>query len=134
MMGAATENARLPRFSFVLEIESCCDVDDLSSLGMSIPTESLCGNINYNWLSFTLFRISSLLPWSFKLIRLIHYKTVWVISSSSALTITGVDGNGFSMSTILSCPFNFHNIASPSSTRYDPLYVFLQSFLQYCLL
>ena len=30
MMGAATEKARLPRFSFVLGIESCCEVDDLS--------------------------------------------------------------------------------------------------------
>ena len=33
-MGAATEKARLPRFSFVLGIESCCEVDDLSCLGM----------------------------------------------------------------------------------------------------
>ena len=32
MMGAATEKARLPRFSFVLGIESCCEVDDLSCL------------------------------------------------------------------------------------------------------
>ena len=31
-MGAATEKARLPRFSLVLEIESCCEVDDLSLL------------------------------------------------------------------------------------------------------
>ena len=29
MMGAATEKTRLPRFSFVLGIESCCEVDDL---------------------------------------------------------------------------------------------------------
>ena len=34
MMGAATENARLPRFSLVLGIERCCEVDDLSCLGM----------------------------------------------------------------------------------------------------
>ena len=34
MIGAATEKARLPRFSFVLGIESCCEVDDLSCLGM----------------------------------------------------------------------------------------------------
>ena len=34
MMGAATEKARLPRFSFVLGIESCSEVDDLSCLGM----------------------------------------------------------------------------------------------------
>ena len=34
MMGAATEKARLPRFSFVLGIESCSEVDDLSHLGM----------------------------------------------------------------------------------------------------
>ena len=33
-MGAATEKARLPRFSLVLGIESCCEVDDLSCLGM----------------------------------------------------------------------------------------------------
>ena len=30
MMGAATEKARLPRFSLVLGIESFCEVDDLS--------------------------------------------------------------------------------------------------------
>ena len=30
MSGAATEKARLPRFSFVLGIESCCEVDELS--------------------------------------------------------------------------------------------------------
>ena len=29
MMGAATEKARLPRFSLVLGIESCCEVDDV---------------------------------------------------------------------------------------------------------
>ena len=34
MMGAATEKARLPKLSFVLGIESCCEVDDLSCLGM----------------------------------------------------------------------------------------------------
>ena len=33
MMGATTENARLPRFSLVLRIESCCEVHDLSCLG-----------------------------------------------------------------------------------------------------
>ena len=33
MVGAATEKARLPRFSLVLGIESCCEVDDLSCLG-----------------------------------------------------------------------------------------------------
>ena len=33
MMGAATEKARLPRFSLVLGIESRCEVDDLSCLG-----------------------------------------------------------------------------------------------------
>ena len=37
MIGAATEKARLPRFSFVLGIESCCEVDDLSCLGMFRP-------------------------------------------------------------------------------------------------
>ena len=34
MMGAATEKARLPRFSLVLGIKSCSDVDDPSCLGM----------------------------------------------------------------------------------------------------
>ena len=36
MMGAGTEKARLPRFSLVivLGIESCCEVDDLSCLGL----------------------------------------------------------------------------------------------------
>ena len=34
MMGAATEKARLARFSLVLGIESWCEVDDLSCLGM----------------------------------------------------------------------------------------------------
>ena len=34
MIGAATEKARLPRFSLFLGIESCCEVDDLSCLGM----------------------------------------------------------------------------------------------------
>ena len=34
MIGAATEKTRLPRFSFVLEIESCCEVDDRSCRGM----------------------------------------------------------------------------------------------------
>ena len=33
MMGAATEKARLPRISFVLGIESCYEVDELSCLG-----------------------------------------------------------------------------------------------------
>ena len=34
MMGAATEKARFPRFSFVLGIESCCEVDDLRCMVM----------------------------------------------------------------------------------------------------
>ena len=34
MSGAATEKERLPRLSLVLGIESCCEVDDLSCLGM----------------------------------------------------------------------------------------------------
>ena len=33
MMGAATGKARLPRFSLVLGIESCCEVDDLINTG-----------------------------------------------------------------------------------------------------
>ena len=36
MKGAATEKAGLPRFSLVLGIESCCEVDDLSCLGMLV--------------------------------------------------------------------------------------------------
>ncbi len=32
MMGAATEKARLPMFSLVLGIESCCEVDDHEQL------------------------------------------------------------------------------------------------------
>ena len=42
MMGAATEKARLPRFSLVLGIESCCEVglDDLSCLGTLSPFHS----------------------------------------------------------------------------------------------
>ena len=34
MMGAATEKSRLPRFTLVLGIESCCEVDELGCLGM----------------------------------------------------------------------------------------------------
>ena len=34
MMGASTEKAHLPRFSFVLGIESCCEVYALSCLGV----------------------------------------------------------------------------------------------------
>ena len=34
MMGAATGKARLPKFSLVLGIDICCEVDDLSCLGM----------------------------------------------------------------------------------------------------
>ena len=34
MLGAATENARLPRFSLVVGIESSCELDDPSCLGM----------------------------------------------------------------------------------------------------
>ena len=41
MMGAATEKARLPRFSLVLGIESYCEVDDLTCLGMLEKGRSL---------------------------------------------------------------------------------------------
>ena len=34
MMGAATEKARLLRFSLIMGIESCSEVDDLSCLRM----------------------------------------------------------------------------------------------------
>ena len=33
-LGAATEKARLPKLSFVLGTISCCEVDDLSCLGI----------------------------------------------------------------------------------------------------
>ena len=38
MMGAATEKARLPRFSLVLGIESCCEIDDRIEFPGSLPT------------------------------------------------------------------------------------------------
>ena len=39
MMGAATEKARLPRFSLVPGLESCCEVDDLwNNLPVSLRT------------------------------------------------------------------------------------------------
>ena len=34
MLGAATEKARLPIVSLVVGTSSCCEVDDLSCLGM----------------------------------------------------------------------------------------------------
>ena len=34
MMRASTEKARLPNFSLVQGIESCCEVDNLSCLGI----------------------------------------------------------------------------------------------------
>ena len=40
-MGAATEKARLPRFSLVLGIESCCEVDGLSCLGTLVKCRRL---------------------------------------------------------------------------------------------
>ena len=43
MMGAATQKASLPRFSLVLGIESCCEVDDLSRLGMLQKCRKLAG-------------------------------------------------------------------------------------------
>ena len=33
-LGAATEKSRLPKLSFVLGTISCCEVDDLSCLGI----------------------------------------------------------------------------------------------------
>ena len=50
MMGAATEKARLPRFSLVLGIESCCEVDDLSCLGMLEKCRRLASQIR--WLMY----------------------------------------------------------------------------------
>ena len=50
MMGAATEKARLPRFSLVLGIESCCEVDDLSCLGMLEKCRRLISQIR--WLMY----------------------------------------------------------------------------------
>ena len=49
MMGAPTEKARLPRFSLVLGIESCCEVDDLSCLGM---LEKCLETIQIMWLMY----------------------------------------------------------------------------------
>ena len=42
MSGAATEKARLPRFSLVLGIESCCEVNDVSCLGMLVIISDIC--------------------------------------------------------------------------------------------
>ena len=36
MSGAATEKARLPRFSLVLGMESCCEVDEFSGDVMKV--------------------------------------------------------------------------------------------------
>ena len=33
-LGATTEKARLPKLSFVLDTISCCEIDDLSCLGI----------------------------------------------------------------------------------------------------
>ena len=49
MMGAATEKARLPRFSLVLGIESWCEVDALSFLGMLEKCRRLA---RYRWLMY----------------------------------------------------------------------------------
>ena len=54
MMGAATEKVRLPRFSLVLGIESCCEVDDLSCLG----TLEKCRRLQYNTIQSNLFQLS----------------------------------------------------------------------------
>ena len=54
MMGAATEKARLPRFSLVLGIESCCEVDDLSCLG----TLEKCRRLLIHWVSSNFGSIS----------------------------------------------------------------------------
>ena len=45
MVGTATEKARLPRFSLVLGMESCCGVDDLSCLGMLEKSRRLYSQI-----------------------------------------------------------------------------------------
>ncbi len=50
MMGAATEKARLPRFSVVLGLESCCEVDDLSCLGVLEKCRILTNQIR--WLMY----------------------------------------------------------------------------------
>ena len=34
LVGSATEKARLPKLSFVLGTISCCEIDDLSCLGI----------------------------------------------------------------------------------------------------
>ncbi len=52
MMGAATEKARLHRFSLVLGIESCCEVDDLSY----VHSRSNTADIDLDKLSSNLLR------------------------------------------------------------------------------
>ena len=49
IIGAATEKARLPRFSLVLGIESCCEVDDLNCLGTLEKVQETC---NIRWLMY----------------------------------------------------------------------------------
>ena len=49
MMGAATEKARLPRFSFVLGIESCCGVDDT---GLSGDVSKMQETSQIRWLVY----------------------------------------------------------------------------------
>ena len=52
MMGAAAEKARLPKFSLVLGIESCCEVDDMSCLWMlEIAGDYLSAYNVFNFLS-----------------------------------------------------------------------------------
>ena len=62
-IGAATENARLPNLSFVLGTRRCCEIDDLSCLGIfreealyhfHIVLFTLCGDYKQQMLSFTL--------------------------------------------------------------------------------
>ena len=47
MLSAATGTARLPRFSSVLGIESCCEVVDLSRLGMVDRCRTLAKVVNF---------------------------------------------------------------------------------------
>ena len=53
MMGAATEKSRLPRFSLVLGIESCCEVADLSCLGMLEKEGRKEGNLYFDKMKYS---------------------------------------------------------------------------------
>ena len=71
MIGAATEKARLPRFSLVLGIESCCEVDDLSCLGDVRKVQETC---KIRWLMYCKSTIGK--SGQFKFDSVINWKPV----------------------------------------------------------